>query len=322
MGNFKIILATSFEKPWNNGWYYKSGFEKNGYEVIPYTQYQKGSFLEKVQSIKPDFILITKDEIDIEVLSECKKYTKLIQWYPDPVIPEWLIPYVKTVDLFFTMSEGLVEKFKKYNSNTFWLTQAFEPDFFKIKEITDNDIKKYSSDITFIGNLGSKPQYLPRRKALMKVLNERFNLKWWGPPLPKKIKTIPLIFGKLGRAYGGEFVYNETFAKVCKLSKIFLAFDSMPHIRKSMSARMYTAVGCGAFYMCQYVQGIEEVLIPDKEIVTFNDYDEMIDKIRFYLPKEDLRKKISKAGQERVLREHTYEVRIKQMIEIIKNVLF
>ncbi|MCM8808222.1 MAG: glycosyltransferase, partial [Candidatus Omnitrophica bacterium] len=248
--------------------------------------------------------------------------TKVIQWYPDPVIPQWLIPYVKTVDVFFTMSEGLVDEFKKYNSNTFWLTQAFEPSFFKIEKITYRDRKKYSSDITFVGNLGSKPQYLPRRDALLRVLNEGFKLKWWGPPLPRKIKTIPLILGKLGRAYGGEFIYNETYAKVCILAKIFLAFDSMPHIKKSMSARMYTAVGCGAFYMCQYVDGIEEVLVPDKEIVTFRNYDEMIEKIKFYLPREELRKRIAQAGQERVLKEHTYEVRIKQMIEIVKNVLF
>ncbi len=107
--------------------------KKMDMRLFPILSIRKEVFLEKVQSIKPDFILITKDEIDIEVLSECKKYTKLIQWYPDPVIPEWLIPYVKTVDLFFTMSEGLVEKFKKYNSNTFWLTQAFEPDFFQNK---------------------------------------------------------------------------------------------------------------------------------------------------------------------------------------------
>ncbi|MEN2986543.1 MAG: glycosyltransferase [Thermodesulfovibrionaceae bacterium] len=326
MVKFKVLLVTNFDKPWNNGWYYRAGFEKNGHLVIFLNPDKKSNFrdklLEKVKNFKPDFILITKDEIDIESITECKKYTKVIQWYPDPVIPGWLIPYVRVVDVFFTMSEGLVEEFKKYNPYTFWLTQAFEPDFFKIKKITKEDIKKYSSDIAFIGNLGSKPQYLPRREALTRVLKEGLQLKWWGPPIPRKIKTIPLILGRLGKAYGGEFVYNESFAKVCTLSKIFLAFDSMPHIKKSMSARMYTALGCGAFYMCQYVDGIEEVVVPDKEIVTFSDYEEMMDKIKFYLPKEDLREKIAWAGQQRVLKDHTYEVRIRQMIDILKDVLF
>jgi hypothetical protein len=32
---YKIILITEFSKPWNNGCYYKSGFEKNGLEIVP-----------------------------------------------------------------------------------------------------------------------------------------------------------------------------------------------------------------------------------------------------------------------------------------------
>ncbi len=107
--------------------------------------------------------------------------------------------------------------------------------------------------------------------------------------------------------------------KVAKLSKIFLAFDSMPHIRRSMSARMYTAVGCGAFYMCQHVEGIEDILEPGKEIVTFRSEQEMIDLIRYYLENDELRMKIAEAGQKRVLRDHTYEVRMRQMMEIIKD---
>ncbi len=323
MKRLTILLITTFSKPWNNGWYYKTGLEKNGHSVIPFNsgsvENPENRVFEIVKENTPDFIIHTKDELPAEIFQELRKYAKVVQWYPDPVIPEWLPQYVEACDIFFTMSEGLIQEFKKYNPNVFWLSQAFEPSFFKIKEITSSDIKVFSSDVTFVGNLGSKAQYLARRGALKKVIDAGFNLKWWGPKIPVKISTVPLLISKLGRAYGGKFIWGEEYAKVARLSKIFLAFDSMPHIRKSMSARMYTAVGCGAFYMCQHVEGIEEVLVPDKEIVTFHDEEEMIDKIKFYLPKEDLRKKIAEAGQKRVLKEHTYEIRIKEMIAIIKG---
>ena len=84
-----------------------------------------------------------------------------------------------------------------------------------------------------------------------------------------------------------------------------------------MSARMYTAAGCGAFYMCQHVAGIEDVLTPGREIVTFRSDDEMIDMIRYYLSRDEERRGISEAGKLRVLTDHTYEVRAKQMIEIV-----
>jgi len=321
---YRILLITALSKPWNNGWYYKRGFEKNGYEVFTFDPLQASDPIRRVFEItsefKPHFILHTKDELGAEVFQDLRAYTKVIQWYPDPVIPEWLPDYVRACDIFFTMSEGLVDELKRYNINTFWLTQAFEPSFFEIKEITWRDKELYSAQVTFVGNLGSKSQYLPRRKALKRVLREGFELKWWGPPLPRKLATIPLIIGGLGRAYGGRFIWGEEYAKVARLSKVFLAFDSMPHIKKSMSARMYTAVGCGAFYMCQHVEGIEDILEPDKEIVTFRSQDEMIDMIRYYLRNEKQRQRIADAGRRRVLKSHTYDVRIREMVRIIEHV--
>jgi spore maturation protein CgeB len=321
---YKIILVTSFAKPWNNGWYYKTGFEKNGHSVQVFDSSQTpqpvNKIFELVKELKPHFILYTKNELPAGVFRDLQNHVKVIQWYPDPVIPEWLPSYVKASDIFFTMSEGLVEEFRKINPNSFWLTQAFEPSFFEISEITKANERTFSADVTFVGNLGSKMQYIARRESLNRVIREGFKLKWWGPKIPRKLSTIPLIFGKLCRAYGGRFIWGEEYAKAAKLSKIFLAFDAAPQIRKSMSARMYTAVGCGAFYMCQHVDGIEDILMPDKEIVTFRDEDEMVDKIRFYLKNDSLRGQIADAGQMRVLKEHTYKIRTEQMLRIIEDV--
>ncbi len=321
----KVLIASDFRNPWNPGYYIKRGFERNNVAVGIFDPLASTSphsdLMNAVAALSPDMLLYIKDYgLKPKWLMEVKqKGILLVQWYIDSVIPDWLPAYVKVSDIFFTMSDGLVDEFRKINPNSFWLTQGFEPSFFEVDEFTKDDIKRFSADVTFVGNLGSKGHYLARRGALEKVMDAGFNLKWWGPRIPRKLSTIPLILGKLGRSYGGKFIWGEEYAKVAKLSKIFLAFDSMPHIRKSMSARMYTAVGCGAFYMCLHVEGIEEVLVPDKEIVIFHSEDEMIDKIKFYLPKEDLRKKIAQAGQKRVLKEHTYEIRISEMLSIIKG---
>lgn len=320
----KILLITEFSKPWNNGWYYKAGFEKNGIAVIPFdpasVEQPEIKVFKLIKEHSPDFVLHTKDELAAETFQELRTLARVIMWYPDPVIPVWLPPYVRAADIFFTMSEGLVEEFRKYNPSIFWLSQAFEPAFFKVKEITEEDRGTYSADVTFVGNLGSKEQYLSRRNSIEKIIDTGFQLKWWGPKIPRKFSTIPLLLGKLGRAYGGKFVWGEEYAKVAKLSKIFLAFDSMPDIRKSMSARMYTAVGCGAFYMCRHVNGIEDILEPGKEIVTFRSDDEMIDMIRYYLKNDDLRMKIAEAGANRVLKDHTYEARTRQMIKLLEEI--
>jgi spore maturation protein CgeB len=68
------------------------------------------------------------------------------------------------------------------------------------------------------------------------------------------------------------------------------------------------------------VEGIEQVLLPGKEIVTFQSEQEMIDMIRYYLEHDEARKNIAEAGKARVLRDHTYEVRIEQMFRMIDEV--
>lgn len=323
MKNYKIILATELSKEWNSGWYYKAGLEKNGHKVVSVNTDTLDDSDERMFRIikehRPDFLLHLKDELSVESFRKIRELTKVVQWYPDPVIPDWLPAYVSASDVFITMSEGLVREFERFNPNVYWLSQAFEPSSFQAGELTEKDMKAYSSEVTFIGNLGSKPQYLSRRKFLEAVLHNGFHLKWWGPKLPRKFATIPLILGRLGRSYGGRFVYGEEHAKISKLSKIYLGFDSMPHIRKSMSERMYIAVGCGAFYMCQYVDGIEDMLEPDKEIVTFKSEQEMLAKIKYYLENDHERAKIAKAGQKRVLEEHTYEIRTGQLIKIYEE---
>ncbi len=321
----RVLLVTGLDKPWNNGWYYKAGLEKNGHEVLLFDPASVTNPAERAveltKGFKPDFLLHTKRELPAEVFQELRRLTVVVQWYPDSVVPDWLPPYVRASDVFFTMSEGLVEEFKSQNPCTFWLTQAFEPSFFDIEGVTTEDIRVFSADVAFVGNLGSKPDYIVRRRYIRRVIDEGFKLKWWGPRIPLKLSTLPLITGKVGRAYGGRFVWGKEYAKVARLSKVFLAFDVRPDIRKSMSARMYTAVGCGAFYMCRHVDGIEEVLEPGKEIVTFRSEEEMTELIRYYLGEESIRRRIAAAGRERVLREHTYEIRMRQLIGMIEELL-
>jgi spore maturation protein CgeB len=323
MKQYRVLLIAAFGNPWNDSWFYKTGFEQNGHTVLAYDPKgrpdARAEILALVRDFRPDIAVHTKDELPAADFEMLRQNVKVIQWYPDPVIPGWLTDYVRACDIFFTMSEGLVNDFRKLNAQSYWLSQAFEPSAFTVGTISDEDRREFSADLTFVGNLGSKPQYAVRRTFLERVLKEGMALKWWGPRIPWKLSNLALQYGRVGRAYGGRFVWGEEHAKIARLSKIYLGFDSQPHIRKSMSERMYIAVGCGAFYLCRHVPGIEEVLLPDREIVTFHTGDEMIDKIRFYLSRDDLRKRIAEAGRTRVLKDHTYETRIRQMCGLIEK---
>ncbi|NKE70976.1 CgeB family protein [Candidatus Manganitrophus noduliformans] len=321
-----ILIVGSFGKPWNTAHYLVHAAEKIGHRVSTFDPLQAGAteemLMKRVEESRPTYMLIMKGtgfkpEWN-EALKEKGIYT--ILWHPDPDIPDWLLPLIRSVDFCFTMAEGMIPEWKEKGAKQVaWLSQGFEPAFFEAGPITDMDLRFYGADVAFVGNIDSTNNYLTRRYKLKRILREGFHLKWWGPRLGRKLINLPILLSSIGRAYGGRFIYGPEFAKVALCSKVFLAFDRETEIRLSMSARMYTAVGCGAFYMCEAMDGIESVLTPGKEIVTFKGEEEMIDKIRYYLPRESEREQIARAGQGRVQREHTYQRRLEQMFRTVKG---
>jgi len=80
---YTILLITALMKPWNNGWYYKAGFESNGNRVLCFDPSSTKDAFKKVfeftKSSKPDFILHTKDELPAEIFQELRSLTKVIQ---------------------------------------------------------------------------------------------------------------------------------------------------------------------------------------------------------------------------------------------------
>ncbi len=55
-----------------------------------------------------------------------------------------------------------------------------------------------------------------------------------------------------------------------------------------------------------------------KEIVTFSDTRDLIEKIRYYLAHDDERAAIAQAGYEHTLREHTYQKRFQEIFRQMK----
>jgi len=73
---------------------------------------------------------------------------------------------------------------------------------------------------------------------------------------------------------------------------------------ETMNMRIFEATGVGTFLLTEHYGNLGEYFEVGREIETFRDAEEMIDKIRFYLRHDALRERIARNGQERCLREH------------------
>jgi hypothetical protein len=149
------------------------------------------------------------------------------------------------------------------------------------------------------GNPGPKGWYLKRREELKGhcrgVQAEVAEAEDIGKDLIHLHKM-----GKIGRLHGGKFVCAEECANAAGHPETFLTFNPMPHAGKSMRSRMDTADGAAALCLSA-ADGIEDVLEPDKEIVTFRHSEEMLDERRYCMPREDMRPNIGGAGRKRIL---------------------
>jgi len=125
-------------------------------------------------------------------------------------------------------------------------------------------------------------------------------------------KIRKVFVENLKSRYGNKFVFNDDiyFGEVSKLynrSKIVPSHS----VANEITMRMFEATACGALLITKYVPHLDEFWRIGKEIVAYQDENEMYDLIDYYLNSNSEREVIARAGQKRTLTEHTYYHRAK-----------
>jgi len=167
-------------------------------------------------------------------------------------------------------------------------------------------------DITFIGNF--HPIH-SSRVALLEDLCSRFpQVKVWAQAVDHLAPGASIRNCYQGQAWGRE-MYT-----IFSRSKITLNHhgDILPYAN---NARLYEATGMGALLITDWKENLHEMFEPGKEVVAYRSADECAELIQYYLDHKHEREAIARAGQERTLREHTYDQRSKELVEIVGRYL-
>jgi len=120
------------------------------------------------------------------------------------------------------------------------------------------------------------------------------------------------------RNHWGGYLSATNMVKVINRSKINLN----PAMTSSMSGlqikgRTFEIPGCRSFQLTENNPFIYDYFEKDKEIVTYDNYGDLVDKIKYYLEHESERESISQAAYKRVMHDHTWE---KQLDKIFKRI--
>lgn len=95
----------------------------------------------------------------------------------------------------------------------------------------------------------------------------------------------------------------STALKIYYASKLNLNL-TLKTIETGVPQRIFDIMGVGGTVISDYREEMEELFVPDKEIILFHSPEEMEDKLKFYLRNDKACKKIGVNGYKRVSREY------------------
>lgn len=129
--------------------------------------------------------------------------------------------------------------------------------------------------------------------------------------------------GDLGQV---EMLPYLSFSKLreyaCR-SKLNLVITRKAHasVFASSSSRPFELASLGACMVCSPYEGIETWFEPEKELIIVHSAEEAIERYTWLLQHDEARRSIGQAARERLLKEHTFQHRARQLVATIQGYL-
>lgn len=147
------------------------------------------------------------------------------------------------------------------------------------------------------------------RTTRLKDISEHFDTKLYTPnPTPE----LPKIHNM------GAVDYHRQMPYVFKCSDINLNI-SLRSIRSGIPLRCFDIMGAGGFLLSNYQADFYEHFVPGEDLVLYESQDDLISKCSYYLKHDSIRRQIAANGYGKVKEAHTYEIRLKEIFEIVWN---
>jgi hypothetical protein len=129
----------------------------------------------------------------------------------------------------------------------------------------------------------------------------------WGYGADALPAASPIRAAWRGEAWGIDMY------RVLAGSKIVLNRHAAFAEGQANNMRLYEATGSGALLVTDSARLLDSLFDVGREVVEYSGADDLVEKVRHYLEHDDERVAIARAGQQRTLREHTYEARMKEL---------
>jgi spore maturation protein CgeB len=165
-------------------------------------------------------------------------------------------------------------------------------------------------DLVFVGSFHRVHK---SRTELLETLCRQFSQLKIGGPTPGRLSSnSPIRQHYVGQAWGREMYRLLNRAKI-----VLNHHGDVPPSANNL--RLFEATGMGAMLLTDWKENLAEMFDPGKEVVAYRTADECIDLAKYYLHHDQARSAVAEAGQQRTLRHHTYEQRMREFVDLVDH---
>ena len=214
-------------------------------------------------------------------------------------------------DLMISSWPPLVDYFRTQGTPAELINLAFD------ERVLDRlERQAATCDISFVG--GFAPSHRHRVKWLERLLEE-VDIDVFGYGSDKLPVGSAIDKHHRGPAWGMKMY------EALQRSRLTLNCHAHIDVRGDVSTRfannmrLFEATGVGSCLITESRDNLADILEPGREVVTYRDEQECIERIRYYLANDQERESLALAGQRRTLREHTYAKRTGELLRAIRK---
>jgi spore maturation protein CgeB len=260
--------------------------------------------IEQIRKYEPDIVYIQDITIlDPWCLAKIKSLCKLlVGQIACPLPPD---RYVQKFDLILTSFPHFVDIIQKKGVKSEYFKLGFESRI--LNKIGTN---KRIYDVVFIGSFSP---YHSKGTKILEELARKIPLHVWGNGVQYISLNSPLRKNFHGQVWGLDMF------KILSQSKIVINRHIDVAQNNANNMRMYEATGMGTLLITDDKKNLENLFIPNEEVVSYRNSMDLEEKVTYYLTHEKERIEISKAGQKRTLKDHAYLIRMKELIIILRK---
>ena len=147
-------------------------------------------------------------------------------------------------------------------------------------------------------------------------VEKKYFLGFCGTPFQYRVNLMDFIEKQLSlKIQKDSYVLGDGMVKSINSYNVHLNYSDNDDI----NYRVFETLGTKTCLLTSKVENLDTFFVDMEDIVMYSTFDEALDKIKILQKNPDLISKISESGYKKVIENHTFDIRAKELIKIIEK---